>query len=271
MQPELSLILPAYNEAMRLPPYLILIRKHFERAFGDQHEVLVVDDGSQDGMAGCVDEMSSAWPQLHLVKMDRNRGKGAALRRGAQAACGKFVLFADADGATPIAEEAKLRQALLQGADVAIGSRMLNSGDIKRSRLRTLTGGLFARAVSGMMGLPVRDTQCGFKMFRQSVCRCLFGLCRESGYLIDLELLLHAHRMALGITEVGVVWSDVPGSKVHLVRDGLKMLNGLWRLRRTRSLYRSTLASSLEPADVQESGGIRAVVRLPLGSAKMVE
>lgn len=271
MTPSISLILPAYNEAQRLPPYLNSIRAYLELTFGSGHEVLVVDDGSDDDTIRLVDEMKSAWPELRSVRMDRNRGKGAALRRGATEVTGEFVLFADADGATPIAEEAKLRQALLRGSAVAIGSRMLNSEGVQRSRLRAFTGGVFARAASQVLDLPVRDTQCGFKMFRGDVCRKLLGHCREPGYLVDLELLLYARRLGFGITEVAVTWHDVPGSKVCLVRDGWKMLRGLWRLRKIalaeESLSRGAPAKvNIVPFGEPPRAGVR-----PLEAARLAE
>ena len=151
---------------------------------------------------------------------------------GVAAAQGDLLLLADADGATPITEEAELRQALLNGADIAIGSRRLGKDGIERSWCRNLIGAGFAWAVRRMFGLPFRDTQCGFKMFRREVAQRLFALCREDGFLIDVEVLLHAQRLAYKIVEAPVPWRDVPGSKVRLFRDGRRMLTGLWRLRR---------------------------------------
>lgn len=232
MCPFLSLILPAYNEEQRLPQYLLFIRNYFEDARGGDAEIVVVDDGSQDRTTHRVHEAAGAWPQVRAVRLDQNEGKGKALRTGVATARGDFVLIADADGATPIAEEAKLRQAILDGADIVIGSRRLRTGGIERSWLRNLIGGIFAWAVRRMFGLPVRDTQCGFKMFRREVAQRLFAMCREDGFLIDIEVLLHAHRLGYKIVEVPVAWRDVPGSKVRLVRDGWRMLTGLWRLRR---------------------------------------
>src|SRR5439155_7458412 len=123
MQPVLSLFIPAYNEAQRLPPYLAAIRAHFERALPGQYEIIVVDDGSQDGLSALLEDLAADWSELNWLYLQQNQGKGASVRTGVLAAHGELILFADADGATPIEEETKLRLAIEQGADVAIGSR----------------------------------------------------------------------------------------------------------------------------------------------------
>ena len=233
MSPNLSIILPAFNEAERLPACVVLIRSYLEHAFfSSQFEVVVVDDGSQDATRDQIGKTSGGWSKVRVLPLGQNFGKGRALRTGVAAARGNFILLADADGAAPIAEEANLRQAILDGADIAIGSRRLGTGGIERSWCRNLIGAGFAWLVKRMFDLPIRDTQCGFKMFRGEVAQRLFGMCREDGFLIDVEVLLHAHRLGYKIVEVPVAWRDVPGSKVRLFRDGWRMLTGLWRLRR---------------------------------------
>jgi len=229
-----SLILPAYNEADRLPPYLASVRAHLAATFPDAHEVLVVDDGSMDGTGERVAGMTAQWPALRLVTHTQNQGKGAAVRTGMLAACGQLRLFADADGATPISEERRLRAAIEAGADVAVGSRLIRAADVRRERhwFRRLAGRSFTAIVRCLLPTGVRDTQCGFKMFRREAAERLFAVSRESGYVFDLELLALAQRRGFRVTEVAVNWSEVPGSKMRMVRESRRMLAGAWRIRR---------------------------------------
>jgi dolichyl-phosphate beta-glucosyltransferase len=153
------------------------------------------------------------------------------------AARGQRLLFADADGATPIDQEAGLAEAIAAGADVAVGSRLVAAPGVTRRRtpLRGLTGRLFARLARWWLGISIRDTQCGFKMFRGEAGRKLFSLTRETGYLFDLELLLLAGRLGYHVAEVPVNWTDVPGGHLSLTRELAKIVFGLWRLRRRLS------------------------------------
>lgn len=215
------------------------VRAYLDAGRPAAYEVIVVDDGSRDDTAGLVLRTGASWPQLRLLRHPANRGKGQAVRTGVRATAGRRVLFADADGATPIAEEAKLSAALTQGAVVAAGSRYLPGPGVLRDRnwRRAVTGGLFARAARAAVGVTVSDTQCGFKMFDGPLGRDLIGSSRETGYLLDVEVLALAIRLGYPIAEVAVNWCERPGSKVRLVRDSLKMLCDLWRLRgRLRSL-----------------------------------
>lgn len=142
----LSVILPAYNEAARLPPHLAAVRQYLQARYSDRYEVIVVDDGSGDGLANVLDGLAAAWPQLRVIRHAQNQGKGAAVRTGMLAAGGALLLFADADGATPIEEEGRLAAAIRAGADLAVGSRLLSAAGTRRSRnwLRGLAGRSFA-------------------------------------------------------------------------------------------------------------------------------
>lgn len=234
----LSLIIPAYNETQRLPAYLRSIHTYLSSAWGDRYEVLVVDDGSEDGLPEVVQQMRETWPQLGWLRHAVNRGKGAAVRTGVLAAAGELLLFADADGATPIEEERHLRAAIERGADVVVGSRLLPSavGQPDRPWSRAFCGQLFAALVRWLFALPVRDTQCGFKMFTRAAAQELFCRCRDQGYMFDVEVLAWAVRRGLRIAEVPVRWTDMPGSKVRLLRDGCRMVHGLLNLRRRLQL-----------------------------------
>ena len=234
----LSLVIPAYDEARRLPPFLASVRPYLDGRYPGGYEVIVVDDGSRDRLADVLAPLQADWPELVVMRHPANLGKGAAVRTGMLAARGRWLLFADADGATPIDQEVKLGEAMAAGADVAVGSRLVAATDVTRRRTRTrgLAGRLFARLARWWLHLAVCDTQCGFKMFRREAARKLFSLSRESGYLFDLELLVLADRLGYRVVEVPVDWSDVPGGHLSLVRDLGRIVIGLWRLR--QSLHR---------------------------------
>ncbi|MDB5309506.1 MAG: glycosyl transferase [Gemmataceae bacterium] len=237
--PQLSVVIPAFNEAGRLGAYLAEVRAYLDAAYPGDYEVLVVDDGSADDTAGLVRRAAAGWPRLRLVRHAANRGKGAAVRTGVLAAAGRRVLFADADGATPIAEERRLTAAVAAGAAVAVGSRYAPGPGVTRERnlRRAVAGAVFRWAARRLIGAGVRDTQCGFKMFEAAAGRALFATGVETGYLFDLEALVLAKRFGYPVAEVAVNWAEQPGSKVRVFRDGWRMLGGLWRLRdRVRGL-----------------------------------
>jgi dolichyl-phosphate beta-glucosyltransferase len=231
---SLSLVIPAFNEELRLLSFLETVRAYLDDRYAGRYEVIVVDDGSNDGTAELLAARGEDWPALRVLQHPANRGKGAAVRTGMLAAKGETALFADADGATPIEEEGRLAEAIRAGADVAVGSRLLAGDGVDRRRtfLRGLTGRLFATVARWWLGLSVRDTQCGFKMFHREAARELFSQGKESGYLFDLELLLLAKRHGYEVAEVAVNWSDVPGGHLSLRREFGNILLGLWRLRR---------------------------------------
>jgi len=232
---ELSVVIPSWNEAQRLPATLETARAYLEAEYPENYEMIVVDDGSRDGTAALLADRAAAWPRLRVVTHPMNRGKGAAVRSGVLEAVGTRILFADADAATPWQEEGKLRAAIDQGADVAVGSRLARDHrvEVRRFLGRGLAGRLFARLVRRMFRLPVRDTQCGFKMFRGETGRGLFKACDEDGYLFDVLVLALAARRGHRIAEVPIAWSDRPGSKVRPIRDGVPTVIRLFRLRRS--------------------------------------
>ena len=232
----MSVVIPAYNEEKRLPPYLESIRRHFDSDLAGCYEVIVVDDGSSDGMADDLKRRAEGFPQLRIVKHAQNRGKGAAVKTGVLAARARYVLFADADGATPIEEEGRLRSQLRSDVDIAIGSRRAASTEVERNRnpLRGVVGKSFAGLARLLLGLSIRDTQCGFKMFRHEVAVKLFPQMREEGYYFDLEMLILAGHYGYRVVEVPINWADQPGSRMSLVREVGSMIGAFRRLRRLR-------------------------------------
>ena len=227
-----SVVIPAFNEADRLPRYLQEVALFFEGQ-DSAHEIVVVDDGSADDTAGRARELARAHPAIRVERLPRNRGKGHAVRVGMLGARGALRLMADADGATPIGEVKRLAAAVEAGADVAIGSRALRdpSVAVRARRHRRIGGWLFHAAVRAVGVSGVIDTQCGFKLFRGPVADELFGAARSDGFAFDVELLLLAQRRGLRVAEVPVNWTDQRGSKVGLLRDGPGMLWQLVRLR----------------------------------------
>jgi dolichyl-phosphate beta-glucosyltransferase len=238
-----SVILPAYNEQDRILPYLTSIARHLSQR-GDPYEIVIVDDGSRDETAQQVTRFALDAPAVRLIRLPANRGKGAAVRAGMLAARGRLRLMADADGATPIQEVERLERALAAGADVAIGSRFLASRDhryrVQARWHRTVLGNLFNRIAQHLGLHGITDTQCGFKLFRKRAAEDLFSVARIDGYGFDLEVLYVARRRDYRIAEIPINWTDQPGSKVRVIRDGVRMYRELLAVRRhdAQGLYR---------------------------------
>jgi dolichyl-phosphate beta-glucosyltransferase len=230
---ELSLIIPAYNERWRLPPTLIDIIDYVEHR-KLHYEIIVVDDGSTDETSDIVRKFERVRPNdLRCIRLPKNRGKGHAVRTGAVNATGKRIIFLDADGATPIAEIERLEAALDGGADIAIGSRAMKSTEtqIKTVWYRKLLGRIFNSCVNLILLPEINDTQCGFKMFTAEAAAKLFPLQTAERFSFDVELLYLARKFQMTIAEVPINWENVPGSKVNLVLDSLRMLRDVIRFR----------------------------------------
>lgn len=237
--PRWSVVVPAFNEALRLPPYLDDIIAYFEGR-GDGYEVIVVDDGSTDGTAAHVHQVSLSHPSVRVLRLASNHGKGAAVRAGMLAAHGQYRLFTDADGATPITELKRLESLLSAGADVALASRTLRDAGVSvvARRHRVAAGYLFNWLVA-RLGLPqVSDSQCGFKAFTAEAAVDVFSRLSTPGFGFDVEVLLLARASGYRLAETAVNWTHQPGSKVGVFKDGPRMLGQIlrarWRLGRRR-------------------------------------
>ncbi|MGE5235667.1 MAG: dolichyl-phosphate beta-glucosyltransferase [Acidobacteriota bacterium] len=231
-EPRLSIVVPAYNEATRLPSTLARIVAYLSaRAELLPAEVIVVDDGSSDGTAGAADAITApAALDVKVIRLPQNRGKGAAVRAGMAASRGERVLISDADLATPIEEVEAL---LASGAQVAVGSRALRRELITRRQPlpRDLLGRLFNLALR-LLGLtPLHDTQCGFKLIDGELARRLAGAQRLDGFAFDVELLARAAREGATVAEVPVHWAHVDDSRVRPIRHGLAMFLDVLRVR----------------------------------------
>jgi dolichyl-phosphate beta-glucosyltransferase len=232
---ELSIIIPAFNEEMRLPRALVQLRDYFAVRRTDFRtiEILVVDDGSADATAQIVEEWTREWPCLRLVSNGRNRGKGYSVRHGMLEARGRISLFTDADLSSPIEESEKLLAAIRAGNQVAIGSRAMDRSliAVRQSRLRELAGMIFNGFVRVFTGLPFQDTQCGFKAFVTEPSRIVFEQQRIEGFGFDPEILFLARRHGLRAAEVPVRWAHDPATKVHVIYDSMRMFGDLIYIR----------------------------------------
>lgn len=209
---RVSLVIPAYNEEGRLPPFLQQIERFHQEHPGVIVEVLVADDGSTDRTAAVAEAFANRLP-LHVLRLPRNRGKGAAVRSGVLAAAGDAVIFMDADGATGPDELPKLVDAL-ERAPIAVGNRwIVGSLVTDREPFRAFSGWVY-RAYVSLFGLGGIDTMCGFKGFRRDVANGLFANLHDERWLFDTEIMLRARRRGLRVENVPIAWTSKHGSKL---------------------------------------------------------
>jgi dolichyl-phosphate beta-glucosyltransferase len=235
MPPELSIIIPAFNEGARLGGGLTRIREYFESLPNGLTaiEILVVDDGSTDDTAKIAQDWARELPSFRLISNGENRGKGYSVKHGMLEARGRVAIFTDADLSSPIEESEKLLNAIAAGNDIAIGSRALDRSLIfgRQSRFREVAGMIFNAWVRIFTGLPFQDTQCGFKAFVRERCLVIFEQQRIERFGFDPELLFLAQRHGLRTVEIPVRWAHDPGTKVHMLRDSLLMFGDLIYIR----------------------------------------
>lgn len=240
-EPYLSIVVPAYNEERRLPETLAKITA-FLQTKNYASELIVVDDGSDDGTARQVEQLVAANPILRLIR-NEHRGKAFTVRTGMLAAAGQYVLFTDADGATPIAEVDKLLPRLEAGADVAIASRE-GAGAQRYAEpwFRHVMGRVFNWIVRTLAVPGIHDTQCGFKAFRRAAAQELFGHMQLYGAHaaavrgavltgFDVEILFMALKWGYRIAEVPVQWYYGTESKVHPLKDSWRNLKDVLGVR----------------------------------------
>lgn len=232
-EPYLSVVIPAYNEALRVGSSLEKI-KAFLGTKPYATELIAVDDGSKDGTPQVLRGAAARFPSMRILRNEPNRGKGFSVRRGVLEARGEFVVFTDADLSAPIEETEKLLEALTStGGDAAVGSRALRREliGIHQPLLREISGRGFNLLVRLFTGLNVRDTQCGLKLFRRRTTRLAFELQTITGFGFDPELLFLIQRIGGKIVEVPVRWNDNPATKVHFLRDATRMFLDLFAIR----------------------------------------
>lgn len=221
---RISIIIPAKDEQKRLPHFLKKVIDYCQKS-SYVYEIIVVDDGSKDQTTDVSLSLQKEFPSLKVMSLGTNHGKGYAVQQGFLAAQGEIVLFLDADGATPPEEIERHLYWFEKGFDIVIGSRVLRDGVscVKTKAYRRWMGNVFNFFVSRMLIKGIKDTQCGFKMFRASVVPALFGSLHLEGYGFDLEILHLAQKKNIRIKEVAVNWSHIDGSKVDLFKDPLRM------------------------------------------------
>jgi dolichyl-phosphate beta-glucosyltransferase len=254
IRPHLSLVIPAFNEAHRLPQTLKEIRRHSSN-WPFSYEVLVVVEPSVDGTLDLARKEEVDWPELQVIANQTHYGKGFAVKTGMLAASGEVVFFTDADLSTSLVDLDRALQLFgsAPSADILVGSRQHPQSQIlqHQSWMRELMGKTFNRLVRLLSGIKLLDTQCGFKGFRREACRQIFSRLKTNGFSFDVEALLLAQAMAFRVVEMPVHWSNSPESKVRVVQDSLRMLQ---EVSQVRKLVRATMRSqpyqaALAPVD----------------------
>ncbi len=223
--PQLSIVIPAYNESARIERTLDRVMSCVEKQGWDA-EVLVVDDGSTDSTPQIIQNWMTRYPRLHLIQNEGNRGKGYSVRNGLLQATGDVVMFTDADLSAPMEEAERLLAAIADGADVAIGSRWMDKTrqTIHQPLYRRFFGRCFNWVTRTVMGLPFKDTQCGFKAFKRPAAQVIFRLQRIERWGFDPEILFIARKLGYNIREVPVTWGHDERSRMSYLKDGMKML-----------------------------------------------
>jgi dolichyl-phosphate beta-glucosyltransferase len=230
---RLSIVIPVYNEEKRIGPALQKLLAYLSRQ-PYHREIVLVDDGSVDrGIELASNLLQEAGETCRVINYGVNRGKGYALMRGMTESYGEYVLFTDADLSTPIEELDRMWQWFEQGYDIVQGSRKMPGArvEVHQPWLRENMGKVFTALSNLLAGVNVSDVTCGFKCYRGAVARHLYGLQRIYNWSFDAEIIHIARRQGFRLKEVPVSWHDERGTKVHLLRDTVRSLQGLLQIR----------------------------------------
>jgi len=232
LEPTYSIVIPAYNESTRLGATLEKVLSYVHSQ-GWNAELIVVNDGSHDDTAEIVRTFAAKDPALRLVENPGNRGKGYSVRNGMLHARGRVVLFSDADLSSPIEEAAKLIQTLEAGADIAIGSRWLRAETQTQRQpvYRQIFGRIFNLLLRLTLGLHFKDTQCGFKAFKQPAVQAIFPVQKIERWGFDPEILFLARKFGFRVQEVPVAWGHSGGTRIHPLIDGSRMFMEMLHIR----------------------------------------
>ncbi|MBU1083091.1 glycosyltransferase family 2 protein [Patescibacteria group bacterium] len=238
----LSVVIPTYNEERRIGKTLVSV-KQFLNSQNYPYEVIVVDDGSSDTTRSIIQIISEGWPHIRLITNTINRGKGAVVKQGVLNAQGQYILFTDADNATPIEQVSKLLQ-YVEEFPVVIGSRHCPGGKVHIPQARHRI--ILSRASNlliRLLAVPgVWDTQCGFKLFERNAGQNIFANVQLEKWGFDFEALTIAAHLGYKFKEVGIEWYNSPESKVRAGREALRTLRDLLRVKSNlmRGVYSST-------------------------------
>jgi dolichyl-phosphate beta-glucosyltransferase len=235
---QVSVVIPAYNEAERLRKHVPGIVAHLA-ARNESCEIVVANDGSRDETAGVVQELAKIYPMVRLVDLQRNCGKGGAVKAGMLAARGRYVLFTDADQSAPIGEVDKLLERLEAGYDIAIGSRRMPGAEVAERQAwhRTLAGRLFGIGTRFLCIRGIHDTQCGIKAMTREVAQKVLPQVTSNTAIFDIEMLVVATREGYRIAELPVHWVHDPDTRIpYNLRGALGVWAELFRIWRAQGL-----------------------------------
>jgi len=249
MSLDLSIVIPAFNEAERIGPTLFDIHRWLQGPAADlRAEILVVDDGSSDNTVNFVNSLSGTIPNLSVLKSSPNRGKGFVVRLGMLAAKGRIVVMTDADGSVPAAQIPNLIEPILRReAEIVIGSRHVVGAraDQKPPLYRRLWSKFSNRIVQAVLVPNIRDTQCGFKAFSRLSAQAIFPMTTIDGWAFDLEVLALAQRIGISIRETPVQWSNDERTKINPLSDMVKVTKEMFLIRRNLRNEKYGLLSSI--------------------------
>jgi dolichyl-phosphate beta-glucosyltransferase len=233
-RPSVSIVIPAYNEANRLPETLRKLEEHYSSS-NLAVEIVISVEPSTDGTLALAEAATKSFPNLIVITHHEERGKGFAVRNGMMQARGRLIFFTDADLSTPLGD-LENSVALFQrepAIDVIVGNRQHPDSVIvqRQSAMRESMGKTFNWIVRLLAGLSISDTQCGFKGFRSRAAKEIFCRQRLDGFSFDVEVLLLAESMGFVVREVPVHWKNSPASHVRVVQDSLRMLKDVIGIR----------------------------------------
>ena len=231
---KISIVIPVFNESLRLPPYLSSICDYIRSKDDFEYEVIVVNDGSGDDLLKSIKTYLDANPFIRLVSLERNMGKGFAVKTGLSYSVGDYILFTDADGATQIEELDKFKKFMCDGySGMMIGKRNIKEEDDHLLTLitRRLARYLYKDLRKILFLRDIDDTQCGFKIFSKDLKNYFIALQRQYRYSFDIELLSITKLVKKDVKEVDINWTYKPGSKINIIRDSLKMFYDLFKMK----------------------------------------